>query len=56
MRLNFRFLITGFLNTNKGNLIIGINENKEGKSIEYSGIDHEYSIVKDQNADGAIKE
>lgn len=44
--------IAGFLNTEGGNLIIGIRENKKGQDDEIIGIEHEFSILKDPCTDG----
>ena len=44
--------IAGFLNTDGGNLVIGIRENKEGQPDEIAGIEHEYPKLKDPCPDG----
>ncbi len=44
--------IAGFLNTEGGNLIIGIRENKGGGQHEIIGIEKEYPKLKDSCADG----
>jgi tetratricopeptide (TPR) repeat protein len=44
--------IAGFLNTEGGNLIIGIKENKSGTQHEIVGIENEYPNLKDPCADG----
>ena len=44
--------IAGFLNTNGGNLVIGVRENKAGMPDEIIGIDHEYPKLKDPCSDG----
>lgn len=42
----------GFLNTNGGNLIIGIKENKDQKEDEIIGIEGEFGKLKDPCVDG----
>ena len=44
--------IAGFLNTEGGNLVIGIKENKGGTSNEIIGIESEFSYLKDRCTDG----
>lgn len=44
--------IAGFLNTQGGNLVIGIKENKNGGADEIIGIDTEFSKLKDKCNDG----
>ncbi|MDD1684405.1 MAG: tetratricopeptide repeat protein, partial [Methanoregula sp.] len=44
--------IAGFLNTEGGNLIIGIRENKGGAPDEIIGIENEFSKLKDPCPDG----
>jgi predicted HTH transcriptional regulator len=44
--------IAGFLNTSGGNLIIGIQENKEGKDHEIIGIEADFPKLKDPCTDG----
>jgi tetratricopeptide (TPR) repeat protein len=44
--------IAGFLNTNGGNLVIGIRENKGGQPDEIIGIENEYPKLKDPCPDG----
>ena len=44
--------LAGFLNTEGGNLIIGIKENKKGMRNEIAGIEAEYSNLKDPTTDG----
>lgn len=44
--------IAGFLNTEGGNLVIGIKENKGGQENEIIGIESEFSLLKDQCTDG----
>ena len=44
--------IAGFLNTEGGNLVIGIMENKDGTQNEIGGIENEYPKLKDPCADG----
>jgi tetratricopeptide (TPR) repeat protein len=44
--------IAGFLNTEGGNLVIGIRENKSGASNEIIGIEKEFSRIRDPCADG----
>ncbi|MGD0081504.1 MAG: tetratricopeptide repeat protein [Methanoregula sp.] len=44
--------LAGFLNTEGGNLIIGIKENKKGMRNEIAGIEAEYSKLKDPTTDG----
>jgi len=44
--------IAGFLNTDGGNLVIGIQENKVGNKDEITGIEGEFSKLKDQCNDG----
>lgn len=44
--------IAGFLNTDGGNLVIGIHENKSGAQNEITGIEKEYSKLRDPCADG----
>jgi tetratricopeptide (TPR) repeat protein len=44
--------IAGFLNTEGGNLIIGIRENKGGGKSEITGIENEFSKLKDPCPDG----
>jgi Flp pilus assembly protein TadD len=44
--------LAGFLNTEGGNLIIGIKENKAGAPNEIIGIENEYPKLKDPCADG----
>jgi tetratricopeptide (TPR) repeat protein len=44
--------IAGFLNTEGGNLVIGIKENKGGAPNEITGIENEYPKLKDPCPDG----
>lgn len=44
--------IAGFLNTDGGNLVIGIRENKGGQENEITGIEKEFTLLKDPCADG----
>jgi len=44
--------IAGFLNTEGGNLVIGIRENKGGAPNEIIGIESEYPKLRDPCADG----
>jgi tetratricopeptide (TPR) repeat protein len=44
--------IAGFLNTEGGNLVIGIKENKGGAPNEITGVDSEYPKLKDPCPDG----
>jgi tetratricopeptide (TPR) repeat protein len=44
--------IAGFLNTEGGNLIIGIRENKTGGNNEITGIENEFPKLRDPCADG----
>jgi tetratricopeptide (TPR) repeat protein len=44
--------IAGFLNTEGGNLVIGIRENKRGAASEIIGIENEYPKLKDPCPDG----
>jgi tetratricopeptide (TPR) repeat protein len=44
--------ITGFLNANGGNLVIGIKENKVRGSYEIIGIESEFPKLKDPGTDG----
>ena len=44
--------IAGFLNTQGGNLVIGIRENKSGAPNEIIGIEGEFSYLKDRGTDG----
>jgi tetratricopeptide (TPR) repeat protein len=44
--------IAGFLNTEGGNLIIGIRENKSGGKSEIIGIENEFSKLRDPCPDG----
>jgi hypothetical protein len=44
--------IAGFLNTQGGNLVIGIKENKNGNSDEIVGIEGEYNKLQDPCPDG----
>jgi tetratricopeptide (TPR) repeat protein len=51
-RLIIAKTIACFLNTNGGNLIIGLKENKEGQPDEIIGIEGEYPKLKDPCPDG----
>lgn len=44
--------IAGFLNSDGGNLVIGIKENKDGNSNNITGIESEFSKLKDPCTDG----
>jgi tetratricopeptide (TPR) repeat protein len=44
--------IAGFLNTEGGNLVIGIKENKGGQENEIIGVESEFSQLKDHCTDG----
>ena len=44
--------LAGFLNTEGGNLIIGIKENKKGRRNEITGIEAEFQKLKDPTTDG----
>jgi len=44
--------IAGFLNTQGGNLVIGIRENKGGAPNEIIGIEGEFPLLKDRGTDG----
>jgi hypothetical protein len=44
--------IAGFLNTEGGNLVIGIRENKGGQKNEIVGVEKEYPQLKDPCSDG----
>lgn len=44
--------VAGFLNTDGGNLIIGIKENKNGSGNEITGIENEFPKLKDPCTDG----
>jgi tetratricopeptide (TPR) repeat protein len=44
--------VAGFLNTEGGNLIIGIKENKKGSGNEITGIENEFPKLKDPCTDG----
>ena len=44
--------VAGFLNTEGGNLVIGIKENKNGSGNEFIGIENEFPKLKDPCTDG----
>lgn len=44
--------ISAFLNSDGGNLILGIKEKKDGGEMEIVGIQDEFKKLKDQNKDG----